>query len=213
MGTLQPRIRVLSRAGVLVLLLAVLLGETPQAAMSDKQVSLDVNRSTLGAALKSLSRQTAYRFDLDPKWAQQPVTLKVQNISLQECLQRLLKGFNYAIVIKGDGHIALTIFGEKTALRSAPAVRAPQPRPLPATPPPPPAMVADDPAEEDEEEEEEEGEGEGEPDLEEPPGDEDTGENDADEPDSERDSDDTEDGQSEIQEEDQPPDEDNPGTE
>ncbi|MGB5986651.1 MAG: hypothetical protein WBG37_15200 [Desulfobacterales bacterium] len=112
-------------AGLLALLL---LGDGLRAASANPQVSLDVAESTLGEALEKLSSQTGYAFDLDPQWADQRVTLKVRDISLRECLQRLLVRFNYAIVFEGDEQIALNIFGEQTVVRGGPLPQPPYPR-------------------------------------------------------------------------------------
>lgn len=165
MGTGRAKIRRLPVWGVSVMLLAaVLMGETVEGVTLNQEVSLDLANSSLSAALENLTRQTGYQFDLGDQWKDHPITLKVREISLQECLQRLLEPFNYAIVLESDEHIALNIFGEQTAVRALPATRVPLPRSNQVTRPAPPPEEEeeeeDEPEEEDELDEEEEEESE-----------------------------------------------------
>ena len=120
----------------LAALMAVLLmAPVLEAAAPDRPVSLELTQGTLGAALEDLARQTGYQFELDPQWANRPVTLKARGISLRECLQRILEPFNYALVFGAQGRVAIDIYGEQSAVTSRRGLPAPVRAPAPVVAP------------------------------------------------------------------------------
>lgn len=66
-------------------------------------VSLDVHNEPLGVVLESISNATGRRILVMPAWADLPVTARLNGVSVEEALKRLLKGFSYALVVDEKG--------------------------------------------------------------------------------------------------------------
>ena len=61
-------------------------------------ISIEAKDETLQSVLKKIAKITGYRIFLDKRWANLPITIKLNNESLTVALRRLFKDLNYAII-------------------------------------------------------------------------------------------------------------------
>ena len=83
-------------------------------------ISLDVQYELLGVVLESISNATGRRIVLTPGWADLPVTARLNGVSVEEALKRLLNGFSYALVVDEKGEeISIEVRGFSSNRESA----------------------------------------------------------------------------------------------
>ena len=61
--------------------------------------SLDVKDKPLGKVLKEIEKSTGYKITVDDRWVNFPVWATLKNVGVEEGLRRLLRGFNYALIV------------------------------------------------------------------------------------------------------------------
>jgi hypothetical protein len=87
-------------------------------------VSLKVNNIPLGEALATLSRDTGYRFYLNPQWKAHPVSVDISKIPLEAALKRLLRNLNHSIVWESEDSIRIMVYGASGGAGSAGSAHA-----------------------------------------------------------------------------------------
>ena len=78
----------------------------------DPVVSLSVKDEALVDALKTVSLQTGYQFDLTPKWEKHLVSASIDQQPLEHVLKRLLRRLNYTILWEADKMVIIKVYGE-----------------------------------------------------------------------------------------------------
>ena len=61
--------------------------------------SLDVDNKPLKDVLKEIEKSTSYKISVDEKWENFPMSAKLKSVGVEEGLRRLLKVFNYALIV------------------------------------------------------------------------------------------------------------------
>lgn len=115
---------------------------------ADPTITLTVQNEPLGEVLDEIARETGYRFVLNPKWQDHPVSAAIAGLPMEQGLKRLLRSLNHTIVWESDRLITIQVFGKAEPIRSGPAVSfsaPPQPELNEAEPP----VEPDRPSEED----------------------------------------------------------------
>lgn len=105
--------------------------------------SVDVKDKSLEEALEEISKVTGYLISVNKEWADFPVTARLSNVTVKEGLRRLLKDFNYSLIIRdSEKEISVEIlepnirsFGERLTM---PERKADLPRQRQGDPLPPP---------------------------------------------------------------------------
>ncbi|MEJ2642735.1 MAG: hypothetical protein P8010_24550 [Desulfosarcinaceae bacterium] len=93
-----------------------------QPATREPIVSLTVSNVPLGEALDTLSRDTGYRFHLNPQWKAHPVSVNISKVPLEEALKRLLRNLNHSIVWESEDAIRIMVYSASEGAGSAHAV-------------------------------------------------------------------------------------------
>lgn len=74
--------------------------------------SLTVENEPLKRVLEKVSTSTGYTITISKELADVPVTAGFKDVSLDEGLRRLLKGFNYTVVtLENEKQIVITVYG------------------------------------------------------------------------------------------------------
>jgi len=83
-----------------------------QDASTDPRISLTAKNEPLGDVLETISRDTGYRFNLDRKWQDHPISAAIDNLPLEQGIKRLLRSLNYSIVWESDRTVTIMVFGK-----------------------------------------------------------------------------------------------------
>jgi hypothetical protein len=89
----------------LAILSSVSVAIHPAAAQNvtgDPLISLTVQNEPLGDVLADITRDTGYRFNLNRKWQDYPVSATIDNLTLEQGLKRLLRSLNHTIIWEAD---------------------------------------------------------------------------------------------------------------
>ena len=78
----------------------------------DPLVSLSMKDEALVDALRTISLQTGYHFDLTPKWEKHPVSASIDQQPLEHVLKRLLRRLNYTILWEADKMVVIKVYGK-----------------------------------------------------------------------------------------------------
>jgi hypothetical protein len=81
-------------------------------ATADRLITLTAKNEPLGNVLETISRDTGYRFNLNRKWKDYPVSATIGNLPLEQGLKRLLRSLNYSIVWESDRVVTIMVFGK-----------------------------------------------------------------------------------------------------
>ncbi|WP_319405514.1 hypothetical protein [uncultured Desulfosarcina sp.] len=79
---------------------------------ADPLISLTAKNEPLGEVLETITRDTGYRFNLNRKWKDHPVSATIGNLPLEQGLKRLLRSLNYSIVWESDRVLTIMVFGK-----------------------------------------------------------------------------------------------------
>jgi hypothetical protein len=83
-----------------------------QDATTDPLISLTAHNKPLGDVLETIARDTGYRFNLNGKWKDHPVSATITGLPLEKGLKRLLRSLNHSIVWDSDKIVTITVFGK-----------------------------------------------------------------------------------------------------
>lgn len=83
-----------------------------QDATTDPLISLTAHNKPLGDVLETIARDTGYRFNLNGKWKDHPVSTTITGLPLEKGLKRLLRSLNHSIVWESDKIVTITVFGK-----------------------------------------------------------------------------------------------------
>ena len=76
----------------------------------DEVISLTVQNQPLSSVLRQLSEITGYTFIYDKGWADLNITARVQNVSLDKTLRKILNNFNFTILYQEDGNVRIKLY-------------------------------------------------------------------------------------------------------
>ena len=93
-----------------------------QDAPADPLISLTAKNEPLGEVLETITRDTGYRFNLNRKWNDHPVSATIGNLPLEQGLKRLLRSLNHTIIWEADKIITIMVFGKADPGRSGPVI-------------------------------------------------------------------------------------------
>jgi hypothetical protein len=88
-----------------------ILGIHPALA-ADPLITLTAQNEPLGNVLETITRDTGYRFNLNRKWKDHPVSANIGNLPLEQGLKRLLRSLNHSIVWESDKVVTIMVFGK-----------------------------------------------------------------------------------------------------
>jgi len=83
-----------------------------QDASPEPRISLTARNEPLGDVLETITRDTGYRFNLNGKWKDYPVSATIANLPLEKGLKRLLRSLNHSIIWESDEIVTITVFGK-----------------------------------------------------------------------------------------------------
>ncbi|MCB2145614.1 MAG: hypothetical protein KQI81_04015 [Deltaproteobacteria bacterium] len=83
-----------------------------QGKTADPLITLTAQNEPLGNVLETISRDTGYRFNLNRKWKDHPVSATIGHLPLEQGLKRLLRSLNYSIVWESDRVVTIMVFGK-----------------------------------------------------------------------------------------------------
>ena len=98
-----------------------------QDATADPQISLTAQNEPLGNVLETITRDTGYRFNLNGKWNEHPVSATINGLPLEKGLKRLLRSLNHSIVWESDKIVTITVFGKADPGNTDSAISFPSP--------------------------------------------------------------------------------------
>ena len=93
-----------------------------QDATADPLISLTVQNEPLGDVLETITQDTGYRFNLNGKWKEHPVSATLNDLPLEKGLKRLLRSLNHSIVWESDKIVTITVFGKADASNADSAI-------------------------------------------------------------------------------------------
>ena len=142
-------------------------------------ISLNTSNEPLAEVLDTVSQASGYEFIIDENWDDLPITVKFEEIPLDQALKRILANVNHAIVYNSDRKVLIRIYEKDSSISShtgappthqrlqvpfyqSPQIETPTP-PDPAPPEPPDEMTQTEEPEAEESEVEESEPGESEP--------------------------------------------------
>ncbi len=83
---------------------------------SDLTVSLTVKEKPLGDVLTQLSAKSEYDIEYDSKWQDFPISVRLENESLEAALNRILRELDHAIVLdESNKKISIYLYSAKTS--------------------------------------------------------------------------------------------------
>jgi hypothetical protein len=77
---------------------------------TDDSISLTVNNQPLSLVMQQLSEITGCKITYDKSWADRDITVRVQNLSLDKTLRKILNNFNFTILYQEDGHVRIKLY-------------------------------------------------------------------------------------------------------
>jgi type II secretory pathway component GspD/PulD (secretin) len=84
----------------------------------DKVISLSANAEPLGEVLNKISMASGYKFILDKEWENSRVTVALENVTVNQALNQILRDLNHVIIYGTDQKVKIVIYG-KAAHESA----------------------------------------------------------------------------------------------
>jgi hypothetical protein len=106
-------------------------------AAADPRISLTATHQPLGAVLDSITGDTGYRFNLNERWEDYPVSATIRNLPLEQGLKRLLRSLNHTIIWEADKTVTIMIYGKVEPGNTGPGISfASPPQPVPEDPEP-----------------------------------------------------------------------------
>lgn len=119
---------------------------------AEPRISLTVANQPLGEVLDSITSDTGYRFNLNDRWEDYPVSATIRNLPLEQGLKRLLRSLNHTIIWESDKVVTIKVYGKVEADNTGPGISfAAPPQEVPEEPEPaadiePPAAETSTPA-------------------------------------------------------------------
>jgi hypothetical protein len=98
-----------------------------QDATGDPRISLTADNEPLGDVLATITRDTGYRFTLDRKWQDHPVSATIGGLPLEQGLKRLLRSLNHTIIWDADRTVTIMVFGKADPARPGSAISFAEP--------------------------------------------------------------------------------------
>ncbi|WP_372677177.1 hypothetical protein [Desulfosarcina sp.] len=98
-----------------------------QDSTAEPLISLTAQNEPLGNVLETITRDTGYRFNLNGKWNQHPVSATINGLALEKGLKRLLRSLNHSIVWESDKIVTITVFGKADPGNTGSAISFPSP--------------------------------------------------------------------------------------
>ena len=103
-----------------------------QDASANPLINLTAKNRPLGDVLETITRDTGYRFNLNHKWKDYPVSATIGNLSLEQGLKRILRSLNHTIIWESDKIVTIMVFGKAGPGRPGSAISfASPPQPYP----------------------------------------------------------------------------------
>lgn len=96
-------------------------------AAENPRISLTARNEPLGDVLAAITRDTGYRFNLDRKWQDHPVSATIGNLPLEQGLKRLLRSLNHTIIWDADRTVTIMVFGKADPARPDSAISFAEP--------------------------------------------------------------------------------------
>jgi len=123
----------LSALGGALILLSAVAGET-----AEPRITLTAANQPLGEILDNITGETGYRFNLNDRWEEYPVSATIRNLPLEQGLKRLLRSLNHTIIWESDKVVTIKVFGKAEAGdTTGPSISfAAPPQEVPETPEP-----------------------------------------------------------------------------
>jgi len=113
-----------------------------QTSVDGPMINLTVENQPLGDVLGEITRETGYRFNLSQEWLDFPVSAAIDDLPLEQGLNRLLRNLNHTVVWEADQTVSIMVYGKvKPGSNDGSAVSfASPPRPVPPEPEPEPEI-------------------------------------------------------------------------
>lgn len=78
-------------------------------APDEPRITLSVNNQPLGDVLDTIASETGYRFNLNDRWSDYPVSAVIRDLPLEQGLKRLLRSLNHTIVWEADNVVTIVV--------------------------------------------------------------------------------------------------------
>lgn len=142
---------------IICLMVATCITVQPALALdtTEPRISVTAANQPLGEVLDNITGDTGYRFNLNERWEDYPVSATIRNLPLEQGLKRLLRSLNHTIIWESDKVVTIMVYGKVEPGNTAPGISFAQPpqevpeEPEPAAEVEPPAAEASAPAESD----------------------------------------------------------------
>jgi hypothetical protein len=106
---------------------SVVVAVRPAVAQENPRISLTADNEPLGDVLDTISQDTGYRFNLDSKWQDHPVSATIGGLTLEQGLKRLLRSLNHTIIWDADRTVTIMVFGRADPARPGSAISFAEP--------------------------------------------------------------------------------------
>jgi len=104
---------------------------------TEPRISLTVANQPLGEVLDSITGDTGYRFNLNDRWEDYPVSATIRNLPLEQGLKRLLRSLNHTIIWESDKVVTIKVYGKAEPDNTGPGISfAAPPQEVPEVPEP-----------------------------------------------------------------------------
>jgi type II secretory pathway component GspD/PulD (secretin) len=106
---------------MIFLMLPVVTAAGGESNIDDKLISLAAKDEPLGEVLNKISKATGYEFILDDEWEGNRVSAVLEDVTLHQALNQILRDLNHVIIYGTDQKIEIIIYG-KAAFEGASTV-------------------------------------------------------------------------------------------
>jgi len=83
-----------------------------QTSVDGPMINLTVENQPLGDVLGEITRETGYRFNLSKEWHDFPVSAAIDDLPLEQGLNRLLRNLNHTVVWEADQTVSIMVYGK-----------------------------------------------------------------------------------------------------
>ena len=119
-------------------------------------ISLKADNQPLGKVLSTITRETGYQFNLSQEWHDFPVSAAIDDLPLEQGLNRLLRNLNHTVVWEDGQTVTIMVYGKVKPGKAGSSISfASPPRPVPPEPEPEPEIEEESEIEEELEPEDE----------------------------------------------------------
>jgi hypothetical protein len=104
--------------------------------VADPVIKLTVNNQPLGEVLGAITAETGYEFNINEQWESHPVSATIDNLPLEQGLNRLLRNLNHTIIWDSDQIVTIMVYGKTDSTSHHSRIsQASPPLGIPAVPP------------------------------------------------------------------------------